>query len=288
MISAHYDVTIVTEWGLICDRLHFATLTQTIYMVGSLCSLSVGVFSDRYGRKTTGVLMTVLIGVSLLTCELLQQKWFGFSSHSQYIIYLVAQFTTGFSQFAFEICIFILFMETASSKHGSFITYLFMVTFSLGGLVIVAISYYLRNWHHHNIFIALFSFTNTLLIGVFMSESPRFLISQKRYKEASAVLTRISEVNGEAAISEEDIIAEINSEKDTPEGTKLADDSCSNTSSENKQLEKGEDLSMIVYLTKPLRNLLDVFLVGYIWLASSMCYYGMNYGTKEFFKTILS
>lgn len=270
-------MTIVTEWGLICDRLHLATLTQTVYMIGSLCSLSVGVFSDKYGRKKSVVIMTAMMGLSLLTCELLQQKWFGFSTNVQYSIYLVSQFFLGYAQFAFEICIFILFMETACSRYGSMITITFMVTFSFGGLAIVGVSYFFRNWHHHNIFIGIFSFVNMLLIFFLMPESPRFLVAQKRYKEASEVLSRIAKMNGKAPVSEEDIIFEINNEKLSIEKLKLVNDSTSSECSE-KPLDKSEDLSMIVYLTKPLRNLVNLFLVAFMWLATAMCYYGMNYG----------
>ena len=47
----YYGTTIVTEWNLICDKIHLASLTQTIYMLGAASSIIVGYFSDRYGRK---------------------------------------------------------------------------------------------------------------------------------------------------------------------------------------------------------------------------------------------
>lgn len=49
--TEYFGVTIITEWELICKRYYLASLTQTVYMIGSASSIVVGYFSDRYGRK---------------------------------------------------------------------------------------------------------------------------------------------------------------------------------------------------------------------------------------------
>ena len=46
-----YGITIVTEWNLICGKLHLTSLAQTIYMFGAASSIFIGYFSDRLGRK---------------------------------------------------------------------------------------------------------------------------------------------------------------------------------------------------------------------------------------------
>ena len=48
--NTYYEKTIVTEYELICDKSFLVGLTQTIYMVGTICGLFIGYFSDKYGR----------------------------------------------------------------------------------------------------------------------------------------------------------------------------------------------------------------------------------------------
>ena len=52
----YYGITIVTEWNLICKRIHLASLTQTVYMIGSFFSIFSGILSDKFGRKKVNVL----------------------------------------------------------------------------------------------------------------------------------------------------------------------------------------------------------------------------------------
>ena len=49
--TTHYGRTIVTEYDLICDKLYLASLTQTLYMIGSMTSFFTGFLSDKFGRK---------------------------------------------------------------------------------------------------------------------------------------------------------------------------------------------------------------------------------------------
>lgn len=49
--TKYYGKTIVTEWNLICKRIHLSSLTQTMYMIGSFLSLFSGILSDKFGRK---------------------------------------------------------------------------------------------------------------------------------------------------------------------------------------------------------------------------------------------
>lgn len=47
----YFGNTIVTEWELICDRGYLASLTQTVFLIGTLSTFLVGYFSDVYGRR---------------------------------------------------------------------------------------------------------------------------------------------------------------------------------------------------------------------------------------------
>lgn len=77
-----------------------------------------------------------------------------------------------------------------------FISIYNMTVFAVGELMILAVSYYFRNWHVQNIFIAIYSFLISMGILFFVPESPRFLIANKRYQEAAKILSKISKFNG--------------------------------------------------------------------------------------------
>ena len=46
-----YGLTIVTELNLVCDKFYLVSVSQTMFMVGSLFTFFGGWFSDRYGRR---------------------------------------------------------------------------------------------------------------------------------------------------------------------------------------------------------------------------------------------
>lgn len=71
--SWEYDMsligkTIVSEWGLVCDRLYLSSVVESCFLAGAgLGSVTSGWISDQYGRKNT---LMVFASVQLLTGEL--------------------------------------------------------------------------------------------------------------------------------------------------------------------------------------------------------------------------
>lgn len=49
--TSYYGKTIITEWNLVCNKEYLASLTQTLYLIGTFSSIFVGYLSDNYGRK---------------------------------------------------------------------------------------------------------------------------------------------------------------------------------------------------------------------------------------------
>lgn len=140
--------------------------------------------------------MCLTISFTIFISELLQDKVFALDSEICFIIYLISQVVIGFCQYSLDISIFVLFIEMTSLKHGSFVSIFNLTSFSFGEFIILGISYYFRNWHYQNIFIAVYALITSILIILIIPESPKFLIVNKRFKEASLVLTRIAKCNG--------------------------------------------------------------------------------------------
>lgn len=144
--------------------------------------------------------LTFQISMALILCELLQQDLLNFSFQTRYIIYASSQYVIGLSQYALDISIFILFIELTSSRVSMFISIYNVSVFAVGELMILGVSYYLKNWHVQNIFTAIYSFLISVAIFFIVPESPRFLIANKRYQEAAKVLTKIAKFNGKLFI----------------------------------------------------------------------------------------
>lgn len=140
--------------------------------------------------------MASLLSLALVCCEIVQHKIFHLSIQNKFLAYMITQFIVGFSQYGLDISVFILFIEVTSSAYGSFVSIFNLTIFAVGELFILTISYFLRNWHMQNLFIAFYSFMIAIAIALILPESPKFLIANKRYKEASEVLSRIAKING--------------------------------------------------------------------------------------------
>ncbi len=149
--------------------------------------------------------------------------------------------------------------------------------FGLGEIIIVVSCYFLRNWHYHNLFIATYSFLCALSISIFLPESPKFLISKKNYKEASIVLSKISKINGNTEITEEDIIKEMTQ----GEENKVMLSSTSNINKDEQKVHAKIDSNVFDYLLNTKKNLRNLLLLAHVWFTMSMIYYGMNYGKNS-------
>lgn len=274
--ETYYGRTIVTEWKLYCNKYYLANLTQTLFMVGAFFSFLAGSFSDKYGRKTVCVFMLGVLSFSITLCGVLQHPLFGLSENLKYIIYAITQFMLGFSSFTLYVVGYVLLIEISSSDKSMLMSVININLYVLGEIILLAICYFFRDWHMHNWAISVYSFTILGLMIMVLPESPKFLIANKRYKEAADILTRISKVNGtNLSITEKDILVEMNNseaEKMIPEKTEL--------SIEEKEEMKNK-LSVASYLTKPLRNLLQTCMLGYLFAAMSMIYFGISLGITQ-------
>lgn len=109
-----------------------------------------------------------------------------------------------------------------------------------------------------------------ILVVTILPESPKFLIAQGKYAEASKVLSKIAKFNGQCGqITEKDIsiALELGIE-------------CEEMIEKNEVKIKSATTTTCVsyYLTHPLTNLLKTFGLAYLFIAMSMIYFGVSLG----------
>ena len=70
--QSFWKSTIISEWGLVCDKAYLATLGKMVFFAGLAAgTFGAGLISDRYGRKAAIVLMAqLLFGCGILAATM--------------------------------------------------------------------------------------------------------------------------------------------------------------------------------------------------------------------------
>jgi len=96
--TQYYDKTIITEYSLVCERQYLAGLTQTSHILGATFGFFGGIVGDKYGRRKSTLLFSLLLTVCLiLTQVLLDLK--SLSVDMRYTIFSISQFLIGILMF---------------------------------------------------------------------------------------------------------------------------------------------------------------------------------------------
>ncbi|XP_038943126.1 organic cation/carnitine transporter 2 isoform X6 [Rattus norvegicus] len=184
--------TIVTEWNLVCNDAWKAPLTTSMFYVGVLLgSFISGQLSDRFGRKPVLFwTMGMHTGFSFLQV---------FSVNFEMFTLLFA--LVGMGHISNYVAAFVLGTEILSkSIRIIFATLGICIFFAFGFMVLPLFAYFIRDWRMLLMAITL----PGVLCGAlwwFIPESPRWLISQGRVKEAEVIIRKAAKFNGIVAPS---------------------------------------------------------------------------------------
>ncbi|XP_064131321.1 organic cation/carnitine transporter 2 [Loxodonta africana] len=182
-----YLSTIVTEWNLVCEDDWKAPLTISLFFVGVLVgSFISGQLSDRFGRKNVlFVTMGMQTGFSFLQV---------FSTNFE--MFTVLFIIVGMGQISNYVAAFVLGTEIlGKSARIIFSTLGVCIFYSFGYMLLPLFAYFIRGWR-----MLLLALTAPGVLCVvlwwFIPESPRWLISQGRFKEAEAIICKAAKING--------------------------------------------------------------------------------------------
>ncbi|XP_006882882.1 PREDICTED: solute carrier family 22 member 1 [Elephantulus edwardii] len=180
--------SIVTEFNLVCaDSWKVDVFQSCVNMGFFLGSLGVGYIADRFGRKTcllattlvntiSGVLMAIAPNyTSMLIFRLLQ----GLVSKGSW--------TSGY----------ILITEFVGLGYRRTVGILYQTSFTVGLVLLAGIAYILPHWRWLQLAVSLPTFLFMIYYWC-VPESPRWLLSQKRHKEAIRIMSHIARKNGRA------------------------------------------------------------------------------------------
>ncbi|XP_066185082.1 solute carrier family 22 member 4-like isoform X3 [Sylvia atricapilla] len=175
------------KWNLVCEDDWKAPLTTSLFFVGVLIgSFISGQLSDRFGRKNILFLtMAVQTGFSFL--QIFSTSWEMFT-----VLFLIV----GMGQISNYVVAFILGTEIlGKTVRILFSTLGVCIFFAIGYMLLPLFAYFIRDWR-----MLLLALTVPGLFCIplwwIIPESPRWLISQGRHKEAEAIIQKAAKING--------------------------------------------------------------------------------------------
>ena len=128
-------------------------------------------------------------------------------------------------------------------------------------MIVLLVYYFWRDWQILNWFLAAYSTVLCLLLVVFMPESPLWLISMNRSKEAYIILKNIAQINGLK-----------NYFVPTKEIT------INEKNSRFKAKKDRFNFKIVRNLLIPVKNMMKTTILLYIWSALMLIYYGVSLG----------
>ncbi|KAM8993919.1 solute carrier family 22 member 4 isoform 1-T1 [Guaruba guarouba] len=182
-----YRSTIVTEWNLVCEDDWKVPLTTSLFFVGVLIgSFISGQLSDRFGRKNI-LFLTMAVQTAFSFLQIFSISWEMFT-----VLFLIV----GMGQISNYVVAFILGTEIlGKSVRIIFSTLGICIFFAIGYMLLPLFAYFIRDWQ-----MLLLALTIPGLFCIplwwIIPESPRWLISQGRYKEAEVIIRKAAKING--------------------------------------------------------------------------------------------
>ncbi|XP_043931318.1 solute carrier family 22 member 6-B-like [Protopterus annectens] len=184
--TSEYSSTIVSEWDLVCESRSLKEIAQTVYMSGVLGGgIIFGQLSDRFGRRTVLLWSNLQMAVAG-TCA---------AYSPLFALYCVFRFLTGMALSGIILNVFSLNIEWIPSKIRVVTCIGLGYCHTFGQLILAGYAYKIREWHRLQL-IASAPFYFFFLYTWWIPESARWLVLNKKSKEAVKQLKRVTKLNG--------------------------------------------------------------------------------------------
>ncbi|XP_014606015.1 PREDICTED: organic cation transporter protein-like [Polistes canadensis] len=262
--------SLVEDWDLVCDRLADRSTIQMMFSLGKLFgSVSSGIISDKFGRKfvyNIGIIMLILSGpISAIV------PWFW--------CFLIFRFINGISHAAILYPSFTLLTETAGEKHRQWMGVAYNAGYPIGTTIMACIAYVLYDWRHKQLASTLPALILLLFMWL-MPESPRWLLSQNRLKEAQKVIEKYYRPVNETAEITEIYSSSILQKPILQSRLEETENPKSNSTSQGHRLK--ENIKGLVIVLCNYELLKRVMITNFAWLTASLTYYALALNVDNF------
>ncbi|XP_022103973.1 organic cation transporter protein-like [Acanthaster planci] len=250
---SRYKATINEDFSLVCERKAFAGVAQSVWFAGLLAGSFVwGSVGDWVGRKAAFFLSLSLVTISSIVTSFVPN----------FAAYTSMRFITAACGYGASLIPIIVSTEIVGPEKRVLVGTLHAIFFALGYILLSFAAFLLREWRYLQLAISLPYVAAFLLIIVF-PESPRWLISKSKFKEAKRVIGKIAKVNGTTL----------------PEN--LFDEGPQTTNLQGKEVQfdrsrRGTHLDLV--RTPNIRK--KTLIIFFDWFVAVMAYYGLSLSTS--------
>ncbi|XP_029643942.2 organic cation transporter protein-like [Octopus sinensis] len=262
--------SIVSEFDLVCERRWLKNTAFSALFIGCLVgSLGFGILADRFGRRRLFFIGCVMV---------LIPNTIKVNSPSL-LLFNIAYFFEGLGMSASFQSAYSLLIEMLCLQHRMPLNFTLHCTFPIGTMCLAGISYAIRDWQHLQYATSL-PHLLFFLLWKWLPESPRWLLSKKRYEEAENIFKRIAKsnkrgVDGMLKILREDVIGR-------EEGTELngkAEALIANNQT-NSAAKARKTNTVLDLLRKPRSAMLSIN-IWFCWFINSVLYYGVTMNSVD-------
>ncbi|KAF5752980.1 hypothetical protein HS088_TW01G00898 [Tripterygium wilfordii] len=184
--NGHSSETTVSAWGLECSSSFMTGLPASSYFMGSLLGgFVLAVFADSsIGRKKLLFLSCLAMSFTSAITVFSTNIW----------VYSALRFVCGICRVPIGTCNLVLLTEKVGKEWRGRVGVMEELFFTLGYLSLPGIAYLTKGSSWKSLYLAtsIPTFCYCLVLLFFVSESPRWLLTQGRHEEAIVVLKTIS------------------------------------------------------------------------------------------------
>ncbi|KAF8777115.1 Organic cation transporter protein like [Argiope bruennichi] len=249
--NSFYKDTMVDQWDLVCEREWLIPIAKTVYMVAFLLAATLcGQLSDKFGRRKTmiGCLVVFLIAASLTLLSV------------NFIMFLVFRFFVALGLTSVFTISYVILAEIVSVEYRSIYCFTFKYGWVFAYMLMPYIAWLIPSWFWLQL---VFTLPWLTLLSVFwiVPETPRWLITKRRFSELEKVLLYAAERNG----------------KDMKEAKAAIHHFITNHPQIDEK--KGDETVLDLLRTPALRkNTINIY---FCWFIISYIYYALSWNTND-------
>lgn len=188
-----YESTAVTEFDLVCDRAYLDTIVNSLYCLGCFFgSMACGPLCDWFGRRQALLVFSLLYTVFGVAVAL----------SPNYLAFATLRTLSAGADIAAYLAAFTYVSEMCPKAYRHSLELICFVSQTFAHLLVPLLGFLLRRWRQVGIVGGLLS-APIIIFYPFIPESPRWLLSKRKYKAARKVIEKVSKSCGKALKDED-------------------------------------------------------------------------------------
>ncbi|XP_070155649.1 organic anion transporter 3 [Polyergus mexicanus] len=184
-VTEFAENSVVTEWGLICERRYLSFLGPTVYYTGVLLGAWItGFLADYIGRLPVQAICLYAQGTMAVALYMVQS----------YPAFLVLRGLQGIFVQGLQNSTYILSLELVPVRFRTLVALIMQISWSIGLVLLAMLSYMIPDWRILQLAVSVPTAITVLYIWI-IPESPRWLLAKGKLTEADIAFERIAKYN---------------------------------------------------------------------------------------------